>query len=518
MDARSIRDFQSLAASMRRSVDTIGGMKFVIAQMQHETNTFSPIPTPWEAFGNGGPLVGREAFESVSGTNVPMAAFLGLAKKEGAEVVTPVAAWANPSGPVDGGAYDRICTLICDAVRQGCDAVFLDLHGAMVVEGRTDDGEGTLLERIRAIAPNVPIAVSLDLHANVTDSMVRNCNVIAGYKTYPHVDQYAAGELAGSILLRSLKGEIEPVMEWGNRPLLAHTLRQNTSEGAMRDFVEAARAAEGQDGVLAATALGGFQQADIRDAGISAIVVAHGDRAAARAACDAILDTAWKRKEDFIYRGRPLDQALAEARRMGDESGGPVLLLDHADNCASGATQDSMYVLAAALRMGLSGIGVGPVRDPQAVRAMVEAGVGNRVTLRVGGKVDMPAIGRKGEPMLLTGVVRNITDGEYTITGPQFTGMRCYMGRTAVLDTGAAQIVVTERNQEPWDRGVFESVGIRPEKQRYLLLKSRMYYRPVFLPIAKGAVLCDGVGVASSDWTQFTYRKIRRPIYPLDEA
>jgi microcystin degradation protein MlrC len=491
-------------------------MKFVIAQMQHETNTFSPIPTPWEAFGNGGPLVGRDALEAVEGTAVPMAAFLDLARKEGAEVVTPIAAWANPSGPVDAGAYDRICGSICDAVRQGCDAIFLDLHGAMVVES-TDDGEGTLLERIRAIAPDTPIAVSLDLHANLTDAIVRNCNVIAGYKTYPHVDGYEAGELAGSILLRHLKGEIRAVMAWGNRPLLAHTLRMNTAESPMRDFVEAARAAE-RNGMLAATAFGGFPQADIHDAGISAVVVADGDRAAAQAACESILDAAWKRKEDFIYRGRPLEEALVEAKRMGDESGGPVLLLDHADNCASGATQDTMEVLAAALRMGLSGIGVAPVRDPEAVARMVEAGIGNRVTLQVGGKVDMPAIGRKGEPLQLSGVVRNITDGEYTITGPQFTGKRCYMGRTAVLDTGRASIVVTERNQEPWDRGVFESVGIRPEKQRYLLLKSRMYYRPVFLPIAKGAVLCDGVGVASSDWTQFKYRKIRRPIYPLDDA
>ena len=194
-------------------------MKFVIAQMQHETNTFSPVPTPWEAFGNNGPFIGSDALEAMSGTALPMAAYLDLARKEGAEIVTPVAAWANPSGPVDGGAYDRICELVCDAVRQGCDAVFLDLHGAMVVEGRTDDGEGTLLERIRAIAPDTPIAVSLDLHANLTERMVRNCNVIAGYKTYPHVDQYEAGELAGGILLRYLKGEIEPVMAWGNRPL-----------------------------------------------------------------------------------------------------------------------------------------------------------------------------------------------------------------------------------------------------------------------------------------------------------
>ncbi|HEX5130567.1 MAG TPA: M81 family metallopeptidase [Usitatibacter sp.] len=491
-------------------------MKFVIAQMQHETNTFSPIPTPWEAFGENGPFIGRDAFEAMKGTRLPMAAFLDLARKEGAEAVTPVAAFANPSGPVDAAAYDRICSLIVEAVRQGCDAVFLDLHGAMVVENRTDDGEGTLIERIRAVAPKVPIAVSLDLHANVTDRMVRNCTVIAGYKTYPHVDMYESGDLAGRMLLRFMKGEIDPVMAWGNRPLLAHTLRQNTSEGGMRDFVDAARAAEAE-GLLATTAFGGFQQADIHDAGISVVVVADRDRAAAQRACDAILDTAWRQKQDFIYRGRPLAEALAEARRIGDQGDGPVLLLDHADNCASGATQDTMHVLRAALAHGLSGIAMGPVRDPEAVARMVEAGLGNRVTLSVGGKVDMPAIGRKGEPMLLTGVVRNVTDGEYTITGPQFTGMRCFMGRTAVLDTGDAQVVVTERNQEPWDRGVFESVGIRPEKQRYLLLKSRMYYRPVFLPIAKGAVLCDGVGVASSDWTQFKYRNVRRPIYPLDD-
>jgi microcystin degradation protein MlrC len=202
---------------------------------------------------------------------------------------------------------------------------------------------------------------------------------------------------------------------------------------------------------------------------------------------------------------------------MHEESGGPILLLDHADNCASGANQDTMYVLREALRRGLTGIAVGPVRDPEAVAKMIEAGVGARVTLDVGGKIDMPAIGRKGEPLTLTGVVRAITDGEYTVTGPQFTGMRCYMGRTAVLDTGAAEIVVIERNQEPWDRGVFTSVGIDPTAKRFLLLKSRMYFRPVFLPIAKGMVFCDAPGVGTSDWNDFEYRNLRRPIYPLDE-
>ena len=491
-------------------------MKVLIAQLQHETNTFSPVPTPWESFGgHGGPALGPAAYESMKGTRLPMAAFIDLAEARGARIVTPFAAWANPSGPVDGAAFDRFCELLCEQAA-GCDAIFLDLHGAMVVADRTDDGEGTLLERLRAAAPRTPVAVSLDLHANVTEAMVRNATVIAGYKTYPHVDQYEAGHLAGSLLWRALDGEIRPVMAWGNRPLLAHTLRQNTEESPNREFTGAAREAE-RHGMLAASAFGGFQQADMPEAGVSAVVVADGDAAAARAACERILDVAWDRREDFIYRGRPLDEALAEARRMADEGGGPVLLLDHADNCASGANQDTMYVLRAALAAGLTGIAVGPTRDPEAVAAMLAAGVGATVTLDVGGKMDMPAIGRRGEPLRLTGVVRAITDGEYTITGPQFTGMRCHMGRSAVLDTGAAEIVLIERNQEPWDRAVFTSVGIDPTRKRFLLLKSRMYFRPVFLPIARGMVFCDAPGVGTSDWTQFEYRRLRRPIYPLDE-
>lgn len=492
-------------------------MKLVIAQLQHETNTFSPVPTPWESFGGSdGPYLGRAAYDAMQGTRLPMAAFIHLAEAAGAEIVTPYAAWANPSGPVDGAAFDRFCDLLCEAVAKGCDGVCLDLHGAMVVADRTDDGEGTLLERLRQVAPHVPVAVSLDLHANVTEHMVSLATIVTGYKTYPHVDQYESGHLAGTLLLRTLRGEIKPVMAWGNRPLLSQTLKQNTNEGPNQAFVEAAREGE-RNGLLAATAFSGFQQADIRDAGISVVTVADGDATKARAECERILDVAWARKEEFIYRGEPLEAALLRAKQTADAVGGPVLLLDHADNCASGANQDTMFVLREALRLGLTGIAVGPVRDPEAVAAMIAAGVGAQITLEVGGKMDMPAIGRKGEPLRLTGVVRAITDGEYTVTGPQFTGMRCHMGRTAVLDTGDAEIVIIERNQEPWDRGVFTSVGIDPTTKRFLLLKSRMYFRPVFLPIAKDHVFCDAPGVGTSDWTAFEYRKLRRPIYPLDE-
>ena len=488
-------------------------MKLVIAMMKHETNTFSPVPTPLVRFGPNGPYRGKAAYAAFKGTGTPMGAFLDLAEAERAEIVTPVAAEAYPSGIVHADAYRAISDAICDAVAEGCDAVLLDLHGAMVAE-TTDDGEGTLLERIRSIAPSVPIAVALDLHTNLTDRMVRNCTAMVGYKTYPHVDMYEAGKHAGTIVLRALRGEVRPVMAWGNRPILAQTLRMGTSDAPMKDLVAAARAVEQRE-CLAATVFGGFPLADIPEAGVSCVVVTDGSREAAGAICQRLLDAAWERRADFQYRSEPLAESIARAKAFPD---GPVLLIDHADNCASGGTQDTMTVVAEVMRQGLQDVAVGAICDPEAVERMIAAGVGSKVTLPLGGKVDMPAIGRKGSPLTVTGVVRVISDGEFTVRGPMYTGVRTFLGRTAVLDTGALEIVVVSRHHEPWDLGIFRSVGIEPTAKKYLLLKSRIHYRAGFLPIAKHIVECAGEGVTSSDLKLFDFRKVRRPILPLDAS
>ena len=488
-------------------------MKIVIAQMEHETNTFSPVETPWASFGPNGAYIGDGAYAAMKGTRTPIGAFIDLAEAEGAEIVTPVAGFAYPSGPVCGDAYDKFCKLIIDDISLGCDLIMLDLHGAMVVKDRTLDGEGTLLAKIREKAPHTLIGVSLDLHANVTDEMVKYADIIVGYKTYPHIDMYETGQLAGKLLLSAFKGDIKPVMRVNRIPVLAQTLKMNTSEGAMKDYALRAAASEKKTNVLAASAFGGFPMADIPQAGMSVVTITNGDFELAKSECEEILKVAWKQKEDFIWKDEPLSEAIEYAKNLKD---GPILLLDHPDNCATGATQDTMTTLKEALAQGLSDIAVGPIRDPEAVDTLIAAGVGSQVTLMVGGKTDMPAINKKGEPLELTGRVKNITDGEYTITGPQFTGVRASMGRTVVFKTDHAEIVITEKLQEPWDLGVFTSVGINPTLKKYLLLKSRMYFRPVFLPIAKHSVYCAGVGVGSSDWTMFNYKNIRRPIYPLD--
>ncbi|MBI3708308.1 MAG: M81 family metallopeptidase, partial [Proteobacteria bacterium] len=376
-----------------------------------------------------------------------------------------------------------------------------------------DDGEGTLLQRIRTLRPSLPIAVALDLHTNLTAAMVENCTVLAGYKTYPHVDIRATGLRAGRMLLRVLRGEINPKMAWGWLPMLAHTLRMASAEQPMKGLIEQADRLE-RDGLLDVSVFGGFPMVDIPRPGFSAVAVADGDAAAARNAVDAILDAAWARRADFVYRSEQLAQSVARAKQMTE---GPVLLIDHADNCASGGTQDTMAVLAEVLRQGLRDVAVFAICDPWAVGRMIEAGVGNTLTLKLGGKVDMPTIGRKGEPLEVTGRVRAITDGDFLVTGPMMTGTRASLGRAAVLALDGLDIVVCERHHEPWDLGCFRSVGIEPTARRYLLLKSRIHYRAGFQPIAKAIVECDGVGVTSSDYGLFKFTRLERPAYPLDQ-
>jgi microcystin degradation protein MlrC len=486
-------------------------MRFVVAMMKHETNTFSPIRTDWRRFEEWGAYFGTEARRAYEGTAMPFGAYLKLAREVGAEVVTPVAAEAMPSGPVEKAAYETMVSPILEAVRRGCDAAFLDLHGAMVAE-TTPDGEGTLLASIRAIAPELPIAVTCDLHANLTEAMVRNCTALIGYKTYPHVDMEVVGDRVGRILLRALKGEIRPTMGWDRRPLLAQTLRMGTDDEPFKTLIRLAREEEAK-GMLAATVFGGFPLADFADAGMSAVCIADGDRAAAGAAARRLMDAAWERRQELLYRPEPLAQAVARAKAITE---GPVLLLDHADNVGSGGTEDVMTVLAEVLRQGLENVAVAAVWDPAAVQQMAKAGVGATVTLKLGGRTDMPSVKLKGVPLEVTGRVRALTDGEWVVRGPMYTGVTVRMGPTAVLDTGRMQIVVVSRHHEPWDVGVFTSVGIDPSTKRYLLLKSRIHYRAGFAPLGRTTITLDGEGVTTSDNSELDYAHVRRPIFPLD--
>ena len=486
-------------------------LRAVVAMMEHETNTFSPVPTPLRRFGSPDVPRGPEVYRRFKATGTGIGGFLAVAEEAGMEIVTPIAGNAAPSGPVDANAYAVLCDAICEAIGEGCDVCFLDLHGAMVTE-TTDDGEGELLARIRQLAPELPIGVSLDLHANLTDEIVQNCTTLVGYKTYPHIDMAEAGEHAGRIMVSALEGAVRPVMSWGNRPLLAQTLRMGHEDQPMGPLIEMARKEESA-GLLAASIFGGFPLADCSNAGLSVVTVANGDQDVADSARARLLDAAWRERAEFIFHSELLSETIARAKALDR---GPIILLDHADNAASGGTQDTVAVLKEVIRQGLEDVAMFGICDPEAVEEMALAGVGSRLTLSLGGKVDMPSIGLRGEPLEISGCVRALTDGDFVVTVAMARGTVESMGQTAVLDTGKVQIVVCSRNSEPFDLGCFRSVGIEPTQKKFLILKSRIHYRAGFRAIARHELPCDGVGVTSSDNRLFEFKKVRRPIFPLD--
>jgi microcystin degradation protein MlrC len=491
-------------------------MRLVIAQMKHETNTFSPVPTPLARFARGGalPLEGPAVREAFKDTGTAIGAFIDLAEAAGAEARYPVAGNAAPSAPVEIEAYEYMAGRIVDAVARGCDAVLLDLHGAMVTRAH-DDGEGELLARIRRIAPEVPIGVALDMHTNLFPAMGRLATVIAGYQTYPHVDMYETGVRAARPVFSLLKKESRPTMRFGHRPMLPHVMRQSSLDAPNREIQARAKEMERQ-GALAATFFVGFPHADIPWAGSSAVVVTDGDAAKAQALCDELLAMAWRAREQFVYRVEPLEASLLRAKELGAGSGRPVVLLDHYDNCASGGTMDTMAVLGGILDAGLEEVAAFAVCDPRAVEQMKQAGVGARVTLPLGGKMDMPALGLKGRPREVTGTVRRIVEGLYRNEGPMARGELADLGASAVLDTGKVEIAVISRHVEPHDIGSFRALGIEPAKKRYLMLKSRVHWRAGLGPMARAIVECAGEGVCTSDYSQLKFSRVRRPVFPLD--
>ena len=489
-------------------------MRLLIAMMKHETNTFSPVPTPLARFG---PLYGEAALGAYQGTGTGLGAYLDLAEQEGAEIILPIAAGASPSGPVEEAAYKHITDTICEAAaRGGFDGIMLDLHGAMVTE-RLEDGEGELLKRLRAIDPETPIAVSLDMHANLYEAMIANATVVTGYRTYPHIDTYETAKLAGDILLRTMRGEVKPVMAWRNEPMLPHVMRQGTDDHPNKELQHRC-AAMTAEGALAASLFTGFPHADITNAGLSAVVVTDGDRKLAEELRDELLGRAWVEREAFVYKLEPLQRSVGRAKTMppSQPGDGPIVLLDHYDNCASGGTMDTTVVLAEILRQGLEDVAAFAIYDPAAVQQAIAAGIGARVTLSIGGKMAMPAIPAESPPLMVTGTVKTISNGHYRNRGPMARGVMMDMGATVVLDTGTVEIVLISRHVEPSDLNCLSSLGIDPMQKRYVMLKSRIHWRAGLGKMARAVVDCAGVGVCTSDYGQLKFEKVRRPIYPLD--
>ncbi len=501
-----------LASSLHWSVR--GGapaMRIAIGGIMHESNTFAPMLTDRRRFEEGS-LTRGEALRTVwSEAHHEVGGFLAGAERNGYELAPTTMAWATPAGPVDDAVIDEVVDEIIDGCRRAsADGLLLALHGAMVSR-RHPDADGEVLRRLRvALGEDLPIVATLDYHANVSTAMAEHADALIGYQTYPHIDQRQRGLDAAELVVRAVRGEVRPVVELAKPPMILNLLGQETDREPLRSLMAEARAAERRPGLLSVSLMAGFPYADVPEMGPSVIVVADGDRAAARALASELEGRMWDARHDlFVPCPGPEEAvrlALATDRR-------PVVLVDLGDNVGGGSAGDGTVLLAELLRQGASGAVV-VLHDPDAARDAFRVGVGGRFERAVGGRVDR----LHGAPVPLRGVVRSLHDGTWVEDQPRHGGRRRNdQGPTAVVEVeGPNLLVLNSLRTPPFSLGQLTSLGIDPARQAILVVKAAIAYKAAYGPIAGQVIAVDTPGLTAIDPARFPFRQIRRPLFPLD--
>lgn len=491
-------------------------MRFFTGGINHETNTFSPLPATMQRFRDMHYARGEELLRQSRGTRTVIGGFIDAADELGIELVASIHSFAMPSAAVTREAWEEQIEATLDDLRAAqaegpIDGLLLGLHGAMVIEG-IDDGEGEYLRRVREVAgSDVPIAMELDLHANISRESVELVDILAGYDTYPHVDVYDRAVELTHLLAQIARGEITPTAAFRQIPVLANLTAQYSGTPQMQEWLALCHEIESRPGVLTATITCGFPYADIPDTGMAAYVATDDDPELAEECVRELAQFAWDRRQDFQATPMP----VAEAVRYAMSAPGPILLADVADNPGAGTSCDGTEILRELIAQNARSAVVALMYDPETARQAAEAGIGATIEARIGGKVD----DLHGAPVETSAYVKALTDGWFINEGPMGTGSESNMGLTAVLEIGGRggiEVICTSLRRAANDANALRSVGIEPSKRQIVVIKSSVHYRADFTPLVREIVEVDAPGLSTPNWSRFEFKRLRRPIYPLD--
>ena len=490
-------------------------MRIIVGGIWHETNTYAIGTTDLEAFEHRGWHRGEDMIRAMAPTRTEVGGMLAGCDEAALDVIPTAFASATPSGLVSDATWNALADDLLERIAPGRvfdgDGVLLSLHGAMVTE-RLDDPEGALLEAVRTlVGPNVPVVVTIDLHANVSEAMARHADVIIGYDTCPHVDPYERGREAALVMARIVRGEIRPTLALAKPGIIVPPRGAWTERPPMSTLFQRVFALEADPRVISISIAAGFPPADVRCAGMAILVTTDGDPGLARALADELAAQAWSMRSEFVFPNLPLDAAVQRALATHEH---PIVMVDLGDSVGAGSTGDGAQLFAELRRQGAHGAVVA-LADPEVVAQAVRAGVGAWIDAEIGGKRDP----RLGAPVSMRARVRLISDGEFRYSGPYMTGQRTSMGTTVVLeDESENRAIVSEHKTLPFDHEQLRSVGISPENCRIIIVKTAISWRAAYGHIAKAVLYVDTPGPACDDLTTFRFTRVPRPIYPLDEG
>jgi len=478
--------------------------RIFIGGIATETSTFSPVPKGLSDFQSCGVFHGDATAHAPSHFTAPLHVWRRRAEADGHEVIEGLMAFAEPGGTTTRAAWSALkARLLLDVAAAGpCDAILLNLHGAMIADGE-DDCEGDLLDGVRRLAgPHVVIAAELDLHCHLTARMVEAADILVTYKEYPHTDIVATAENLYDLTIRILGGDLRPV------PAVCDCHMLNvwpTVTQPMNNFVDRMRAREADgSGVASVSFCHGFSLADIPETGSRVLVYAHDDPDLARSEADDFARQIWEMREHTRRVTCDEEEGLTRALAVGR---GPVVIADTADNPGAGAGGDSTFLLREILRRGVTGVASGLHYDPMAVSICRNAGVGARLHLRIGGKLGPLS----GPPLDLEVVVRALADEH---SQASVGGQRTRLGAAAWIEAEGVHIVLCERRSQALNPDAFTGLGMTLTDKTLICVKSIQHFHAGFAPIAAAIIYVRTSAAIRFDDPVSPYRRRSADYWP----
>jgi microcystin degradation protein MlrC len=485
--------------------------RIAIAGFQHETNTFAPGLATYSEFEQAdawpGLLKNDEVIRELSGLNVSITGFVDAAMANGGYEMIPVL-WcaAEPSSYVSNDAFERITRQILEGIRDAgeLDGIYLELHGAMVTQS-FEDGDGELLRRIRDLTgPDLPIAVSFDLHANITPEIIRHASTINIFRTYPHIDLVDTGARSFISMQRLLTPE--PLYKaFRQVPFLVPLTSQHTGSEPCRTIYAGLEHLSNETFFSADIAMG-FPPADIYHAGPSIVAYA-GTQDDADKVAESLLQTFLDAENDFDDILQSPEAAVTEA--MAHSGPKPIVIADAQDNAGAGASSDTTGLLKALVRGNAQGVVLAILHDVEVAAQAHGLGKNAVFSTSLGGKSGQddqyPYVGRFR--------VEALSNGEFPFTGVMYDGMTAHLGLMAVLrvlDTSAdVRVVIGSVRCQCLDQAIFTHIGIEPTKQRIIALKSSVHFRADFEPIAAKVLVVEAPGAHPCRLDKIIYKNLR---------
>jgi len=486
-------------------------MRIAVAELKQETNSFVPFTTTVKTFEDQYLYRGDEILTAFGAARLEVPGALDALRAADAEIVPLLATMAMASGTVERASFEILLGEILErlAAAGPVDGVYLALHGAMILEDEPD-AEAEIVRRVRAaLPPGTPVAVSLDLHGHITAAMIQPDVAYIGYREFPHIDMYETGYRTAQLLVDWVNGKVKPVMALAKKHMVVSPDSARTTAAPLADIVTEGRAMEDRGEVLHVSLFPVQPWIDTPDLGFAALVCGT-DPGRTQAAADRLAQMAWDRRAEFEPTITPLDEII----RIGLSSPGLTVASDSGDTPSGGAAADSTAVLAALLRAGADRaerISICTICDAEAAAEAARVGAGATVTLAVGHKRS-----GLGDPLTVTGKVKVISDGAYTLTGDGARGMVGEMGLTVVLAIGSIRLNLRSIPHFEWDLGIHHSVGLDPAGAALVFVRSPAHFRVSYTPIAARIFLADTPGPTCANMRRIPFTRVTRPLYPLD--